>query len=162
MTLITAVALVGIKFFGGAHMDMADYAQYLIGTKYVWGGSSVEQGFDCSGLVNELWASQGTKPKGRFSAQEIHTMLTTGDAAKARQCVMSDGCASGVKKNSLLFFGEDTNKITHIAIAVNDTQMIEAGGEGREATTLGMVRLRAISNRSDLVAAIVMDEYLAR
>jgi hypothetical protein len=39
-------------------------------------------------------------------------------------------------------------------MAINDFQMIEAGGEGRVSTSRGMVRVRPIANRRDLVAII--------
>ncbi len=131
-------------------MDMAEYAKYLAGTKYTWGGNSVEQGFDCSGLSNEVWASQGTKPPGRLNAQAQFDFLR------------NRGVASGIKRNSLLFFGPDAKNIEHVAIGENTVQMWEAGGEGKTATTAGMVRLRAVTNRKDLIAAFIMDDFLIK
>jgi cell wall-associated NlpC family hydrolase len=63
---------------------------------------------------------------------------------------------SGIERNSLLFFGKSTRQVTHVAIAINDNQMIEAAGEGKESTSLGMIRLRPIHSRRDMVGAICM------
>ena len=122
-------------------MNLAEIALLFFQTKYTWGGNTREYGFDCSGLVCECLRSIGKLDKRDLTAQGIY------DRYAARQ-------TSSLHRNAILFFGESVEKITHIAIALNPTQMIEAGGEGRVETKNGYVRIRPISNRSDLVAAI--------
>jgi cell wall-associated NlpC family hydrolase len=56
-------------------------------------------------------------------------------------------------KGDVLFFGDTRSKITHIAIADNDWQMVEAGGGGQKSTS-GMVRIRPIQHRKDLIAIL--------
>ncbi len=60
----------------------------------------------------------------------------------------------------LLFFG-NANKITHVAIALDQDLMIEAGGGGPQCVDLisarkanAMIRVRPIGNRRDLYATI--------
>ena len=123
-------------------MDMADYGLLFVGTKYSWGGNSPEQGYDCSGFVTELMASAGKKPPSRLTSQGIYMYG------------LQLGLSSVVKRNSLLFFGSSSSLISHVAVAINGHQMVEAAGEGRVQTDLGMVRVRPINSRSDLVGAL--------
>ena len=110
---------------------------------YVWSGKTPDQGFDCSGMVSEALKATGHLPnKSLRNAQMLYDYL------------LPKGISSRVTKNSILFFGKSTKKITHIALAWNDWQMIEAGGEGRKPSDLGSVRMRPISMRGDLVAVI--------
>ena len=129
-------------FNNGVIMDMADYGLLFVGTKYNWGGNSPEQGYDCSGFVIELMASAGKKPPSRLTSQGIYMYG------------LQIGVGSGLKRNSLLFFGKSPSLITHVALAINGHQMVEAAGEGREPSDIGMVRVRPISSRSDLVGAL--------
>ena len=58
----------------------------------------------------------------------------------------------------MLFFGKDLQHITHTALAISDGLMVEAGGGGSKcktpATSTGMVWVRPISWRNNLVAAL--------
>lgn len=124
---------------------MIEYAKSFIGTKYKWGGESADEGFDCSGFVQEVLRSEGIDPPGDQTAQDLF------DIMKDHKSVIG----SGISENSLLFFGGA--RITHVAIAINGWQMIEAGGEGRTPTNLGMVRIRPIKSRKDLRFALRLD-----
>ena len=75
------------------------------------------------------------------------------------------GNGSGIQKRSLLFFGKSTKSITHVALAIGHSQMIESAGGGRNVITEddairenAMVRIRPIVSRDDLVAAIKLPE----
>ena len=133
-------------------MTISEYAQKFIGKSYVWGGDGSGKcggGFDCSGLVLEcLWAF-GKLPKGDLTAQGIHDKL-----------LLEKGWKQGlsVKDGDVLFFGKDLHHITHVALAIGGDLMVEAGGGGSKcktpATSTGMVWIRPISWRSNLVAAL--------
>ena len=61
--------------------------------------------------------------------------------------------------NDILFFGKDTSHITHVAICCSSRgQYVEAGGGGSKCkspeTSTGMVRVRPLGSRKDLVAAL--------
>jgi cell wall-associated NlpC family hydrolase len=132
-------------------MTLSEYALKFIGRPYIWGGDGSGKcggGFDCSGLVLEcLWAL-GILPKGDMTAQGINDIL------------YDMGWRQGlyIKEGDVLFFGKDSHHITHVAIAINNYMMVEAGGGGSKcktpATSTGMVRIRPIESRKDLVSAL--------
>lgn len=123
-------------------VKMIDYAKQFIGVKYKWGGESADEGFDCSGFVQEVLRAVNLDPPGDQTAQALYDHFS------------KEAIGSGIQKNSILFFGN--NIMTHVAIALNDKQMIEAGGEGRTPTSRGMVRVRPILSRKDFKSAIIL------
>lgn len=92
----------------------------------------------------------GILPSGDKTAQGIHdAIMDKSGHVVPRMYIAAD---------DLLFFGKDTEHITHVAIAIDNLLMIEAGGGNSKcktpATSTGMVRVRPISWRKDLVAAL--------
>ena len=121
----------------------AEYASNFIGWKYIWGGNDAhDNGFDCSGLVLECLRSVGLWGSSDTSAQGIFTSFAAKGSIKET-----------AQKGDFLFFGESRMKITHVAFALNDWQMIEAGG-GDSTIKRGMVRIRPIEWRKDCVAIL--------
>ena len=127
---------------------MIVYAKSFLGIAYRWGGNNPVEGLDCSGFVCEVLRSVGIVSKD-LTAQDIYNLL------KQKQW------RSQLAKCSILFFGSSTNKITHVAIALNQYQMIEAGGGNSKTLSddiaerqNAFVRIRMISSRGDLVACI--------
>lgn len=134
-------------------MTLSEYAMKFIGRPYIWGGDGSGKcggGFDCSGLVLEcLWAFGKIDAKDR-TAQGLHDYLCEkwyGDVPK-----------EFIAANDILFFGKDVHHVTHVAIAIDNYLMVEAGGGGSKcktpATSTGMVRVRPIASRKDFVAAL--------
>ena len=123
-------------------MTYSEYALKFIGTPYKWGGESPEQGYDCSGFMQEVLASQGADPDGDQAAQGLYNYF----------CELRYQ-SNKPRKDCILFFGESEKSITHTALAINSHQMIEAAGEGRISTDLGFIRIRPIKSRLDLIAS---------
>jgi cell wall-associated NlpC family hydrolase len=134
-------------------MTLSEYALKFVGRPYIWGGDGsgkCDGGFDCSGLVLEcLWA-MGIMPKGDMTAQGLYKAL----CKKGWVSVP----AKAVANDDILFFGKDDKHITHVAIAIGNGLMVEAGGGSSKcktaATSTGMVRVRPITWRKDLVAVL--------
>lgn len=132
---------------------LLDYAQNFIGRPYIWGGDgsgTKNCGFDCSGFVLEcLWAF-GIYTGGDTTADGIRKWCK-GQKWFEVHDIGKEGLAPG----ALVFFG--SAKATHVAIALDDKLMIEAGGGGSKCTTLekstGFVRIRPISSRNDFLCA---------
>lgn len=126
-------------------MTLSEYLLHFIGTPYVWAGDGTGtggSGFDCSGLVLEgLWA-MGLYKGGDLTAEGINKRL------------LNDGWKSPLKPKAddILFFGK--SKITHVAVAIDERLMVEAGGGGSKCTSAskstGFVRIRPIASRNDL------------
>lgn len=129
--------------------ELADIAEKFFGTPYVWGGNDIETGMDCSALVSECLRSIGKLPKADHNAQMLFNRFEDSEHLLDGYGIYLDEV---IKRNDILFFGEGEARISHVAIAVSPTMIIEAGGEGRKATTAGYVRYRPINNRSDLIA----------
>ena len=123
------------------------------GVPYIWGSNSrfgVNGGLDCSGFVCEVLRS--VTPTVRDNT--AHGLFTY-YVVEGNQLFNKDRPQRG----DLLFFGT-YDRITHVAIALNQYQMLEAGGGGRtckspdEAHRLNAgVRIRMVDSRRDFYTA---------
>lgn len=134
-------------------MTLTEYLTHFIGRPYIWcgNGSGGSAGFDCSGLVLEgLWAL-GIYSGPDVTSQGIYDHFTK--KAKWKSIPVSKA-----KDGDLLFFGQSTKKITHVAVALGNGLMLEAGGGGSKCTSTntstGFVRVRPVANRKDSVACL--------
>lgn len=111
-------------------------AIFLIGTEYVWGGSTRKQGLDCSGLLYQVQRMAGSDV-GRYNAA---TYATMGERIQIGQ----------QKPGDFLFFG---SPVTHCAIYVGNGKMIESrGGRKNTADNPGTgVVISPVTRRHDLV-----------
>ena len=115
--------------------DIVTTARTYLGKPYVWGGESeAEGGYDCSGFVYSVLNKCGMKVP-RTTAQ--------GYSALGKK-------VTNIQSADLLYFGKSTKRITHIAIAINSTQMIESIGNSKNTKT-NKGKGVSITNRSDLV-----------
>lgn len=132
---------------------LIEYALQHVGLPYRWGGDDPVDGYDCSGLVQELLASVGMDPRGDQTAHglysyfRLHGVLTLHPQAGA-----------------LAFYGT-RKKITHVGFCLDGESMLEAGGGGSKTKTKNdaarqnaYIRIRPIKRRNDLVG-IYMPEY---
>lgn len=122
------------------------YLENFIGSVYKWGGSGpYNVGFDCSGFILEglmrmgLWGNTDTTSQGIYN----HFSPTSKKLLPSK-----------IKPGCLLFFGKDTKSITHIALSLDHVDMIEAGGGDSKTIDKGMVRIRPVKWRKDLVAVL--------
>jgi cell wall-associated NlpC family hydrolase len=132
---------------------LVEYLWQFIGTPYRWGGDDPMAGFDCSGLVLEGLLAAGLWAGGDAPSQGIHDHYR-----KTIEPIPTP------RLGTLLFFGSSTKSITHIAVALDALRMIEAGGGGSATTSEAAaiaqnayVRVRPITRRRDLVAALPLD-----
>lgn len=119
--------------------EIVAVAGTYLGKPYVWGGESeAEGGYDCSGFVYSVLNKCGMKVP-RTTAQGYSALGRT---------------VTDIKSGDLLYFGKSAKRITHIAIAVNSSQMIESVGNSKNTkTNKGKgVSITNISHRRDLVA----------
>jgi len=126
---------------------MVEYLMKFMGTPYIWMGNNPLHGFDCSGLVCEGLRSIGLIRR----AEDLNSQMLHNKWPVAKRTVPP-------QRGDLLFFGKDSEQITHVAIAYSGGLMIEAGGGDSRSTTKeiaamqnAFVRIRPISFRGDLV-----------
>lgn len=124
---------------------MLIYAKAFIGAPYIYGGNGPY--FDCSSFAQEVLASVGLDPRGDQTAQTLYNNLR------------DRHWPSQLGEGSLLFYGESRNKITHVAIALDEKTMIEAAGGDSKTLTIedankrgAMVRIRPL--RKNFIAIL--------
>jgi cell wall-associated NlpC family hydrolase len=96
-------------------------ADSYVGIKYVWGGNTPSQGFDCSGFTKYIFAKYGvTLP--RVSRDQVRA----GSAVTPHFGALRPG--------DLMLFAEPGRAISHVAIYVGDGRIIHSassiGGVG--------------------------------
>ena len=95
---------------------MAEAEKY-IGYPYVWGGSSPETSFDCSGFVCWVFRTSDVYDTGRRGATGLFHLC-------------SEVCAEDARPGDLVFFQGtmgDVEGITHVGIYVGNHWMIHCG-----------------------------------
>jgi cell wall-associated NlpC family hydrolase len=131
---------------------MVGYGLQFIGTYYVWGGKELkkDKGYDCSGFVQELLESIGIVSSGINNAMSAQGLYDKLHSHVTGQKVAGFG--------DLLFFGKSLTGINHVAIALSDKLMLEAGGGSDTLSASGMVRMRPI--RKDCVVILPIHELI--
>ena len=137
-------------------MDLVEYAKCFIGRPYIWGGDGSgksDGGFDCSGLVVECLQAVGVLANGSdFTAKALYNHLLSHGWVKVPRGLET--------ASDLCFWGKSEASITHVSIAIGPRQNLAAGGGGSgsktAATSNGMVRVRPLSSRGDLLATLRM------
>lgn len=139
-----------------------EFIKANLGKPYIWGGQSSLIGFDCSGFVQEALACIGLDPKGDQTANALCDKLFD-NVNSNHKCYLDDVVHSIYQFGDILFYGKNGDSLTnqqisHVAIAINQKTMVEAGGGGSKTKTVldaektnSLVRFRPIHSRRDLV-----------
>ncbi|MBS0201116.1 MAG: C40 family peptidase [Proteobacteria bacterium] len=88
----------------------------LVGTPYVWGGTSPDGGFDCSGLVNYVFRDM----------LDLRLPRTSRELAEVEGPRIS---LDDLQTGDLIFFGAD-GQISHVGIYVGEGRFIHAPRTG--------------------------------
>lgn len=122
--------------------SIADSAQKYLGTPYVWGGESMEEGgMDCSGFVYNALKDAGFNV-GRTTAQGYRSQGTVVSKAE-------------MQPGDLIFFGSNPSDASHIGIYIGNGQMIHsAGGSKNTKNNPGKgVSIVSVDHRKDFLEA---------
>lgn len=125
------------------------YAFQFVGVPYKYGGNNPLTGMDCSAYVGSVLRAGGVLQHD-YSAQGLFDYLSI------------HGLSGKVGTGSVVFFGQDTEHISHVGFCVNKDLMLEAGGGDHTVLTLedaakrdAFIKLSPITRRQDLVATIM-------
>jgi cell wall-associated NlpC family hydrolase len=94
----------------------------VIGTRYVWGGST-PRGFDCSGLTMWAWAHGG---------------VSLSHSSQAQYAQLPHVARGGLRPGDLVFF---YRPISHVGLYIGGGRMIDASHSGPG----GEVAIRAVN-----------------
>ena len=114
--LDTAITMTELLYGAGVsdvRVDLTEYAKQFLGNPYVWGGTSLTNGADCSGFVLSIFAKYGISMPRVAAAQ-----ATVGTSITADQLLPGD----------LIFYGKG-GYINHVAIYIGGGQVIHASTE---------------------------------
>lgn len=93
-------------------------AKDFLGVPYLWGGTSPDDGFDCSGLTMTVYQLNGLN-----LPRHSRTQFDVGIPVNREN----------LQKGDLVFFSEkDGNRISHVGIFIGNNQFIHASSQGKK------------------------------
>jgi cell wall-associated NlpC family hydrolase len=110
-TAITMTELLYGQGVSDVRVDLVEYAKQFLGNPYVWGGTSLTKGADCSGFVMSVFKKYGVKLSHSSKAQANEgTKIST----------------SELLPGDLIFYANSRGSINHVAIYIGGGQVIHA------------------------------------
>lgn len=98
---------------GEIRQSMMEFASQFVGNQYVWGGTSLTNGADCSGFVQQLYKAYGYDlPRVAADQSRYGTQIPVEDA----------------EPGDLIFYAENGN-VYHVAMYAGNGTTIEAANE---------------------------------
>jgi len=135
-------ALARVRLFGEATVrnDILETAEGFIGLPYQWGGSSAEEGFDCSGLTMAVYQLNGLNlPRSSRDQYSIGAPVERTELAKG----------------DLVFFAtKGREKVSHVGVYAGDDRFIHAPGKGKT------IRVDSLADRYFLSRYVGAKKYL--
>ena len=109
-TAITMTELLYGQGVSDVRVDLCQYAKEFLGNPYVWGGTSLTKGADCSGFVLSIYKKYGVSlPHSSRAQANCGTKITLAEA----------------QPGDLIFYGKGQT-INHVAIYIGGGQVIHA------------------------------------
>ena len=135
--LATAITMTELLYGQGVsdiRVDICQYAKEFLGNPYVWGGTSLTNGTDCSGFVLGVFKKYGVKlPRTSREQANCGTVIKVADA----------------KPGDLIFYGNGKT-INHVAIYIGGGQVIHASSPKTG------IRISNVSYRSPIKAVRIL------
>lgn len=133
-TAVTMSELLYGQGISDVRVDICQYAKEFIGNPYVWGGTSLTKGTDCSGFVMGVFKKYGVKlPRNSRAQANCGTTIKVSEA----------------KPGDLIFYAKGKT-INHVAIYIGNGQVIHASSPKTG------IRISNVSYRSPFKAVRVL------
>lgn len=133
-TAITMTELLYGQGVSDVRVDVCQYAKEFLGNPYVWGGTSLTRGADCSGFVLSVFKKYGVSLPHSSVAQS-----NSGTSIKVSEAQPGD----------LIFYGNGRS-INHVAIYIGGGQVIHASSPKTG------IRISNVSYRSPVKAVRIL------
>ena len=117
--LPTAKTIEQVKYGDGVsdvRASVVSYALQFVGNRYVWGGTSLEKGVDCSGFTMRILGKYG---------------ISLPHSSRAQPSYGTKISASEAKPGDLFFYGSGRS-ISHVAIYIGNGQIVHASNKRDE------------------------------
>ena len=111
-----ATTMTEVRYGNGVsdvRVDLISYATQFVGNPYVWGGTSLTNGADCSGFTLSIFAKYG---------------VYLPHSSKAQANCGTRISASEAKPGDLFFYGSGSS-ISHVAIYIGNGQIVHASSK---------------------------------
>ncbi|NLL76506.1 MAG: SH3 domain-containing protein [Clostridiales bacterium] len=109
-TAITMTELLYGQGVSDIRVDLCQYAKQFVGNPYVWGGTSLTKGADCSGFVLSVFKNFGISlPRSSGSQAGVGTKISISEA----------------QPGDLIFYAKGGN-INHVALYIGGGQVVHA------------------------------------
>lgn len=133
-TAVTMTELLYGQGVSDVRVDICQYAKEFIGNPYVWGGTSLTKGADCSGFVMSVFKKYGVRlPHSSRAQANCGTTIKVSEA----------------KPGDLIFYGKG-KYINHVAIYIGNGQVVHASNPKTG------IRISNVSYRSPLKAVRIL------
>ncbi len=112
--LDTAITMTELLYGVGVsdvRVELVEYAKTALGNPYVWGGTSLTKGADCSGFVLSVYKKFGIKLSHSSSAQSKEGTKIS---------------ASELQPGDLIFYANSSGTINHVALYIGGGRVIHA------------------------------------
>lgn len=135
-TAITMSELLYGQGISNVRVDICQYAKEFLGNPYVWGGTSLTKGADCSGFVLSVFKKYGVSlPHSSRAQANCGTTIKVSEA----------------KPGDLIFYGKGKT-INHVAIYIGNGQVIHASNPRTG------IRISSVSYRSPFKAVRILQD----
>jgi cell wall-associated NlpC family hydrolase len=99
------------EFTTRARQALISYAMQFVGNPYVWGGTSLTKGADCSGFVQEIFR---------------HFDITTGRTSRDQYANSLYLKGAEVMPGDLVFYADQNGTVDHVAIYAGNEMILHA------------------------------------
>lgn len=110
-TAITMTELLYGQGVSDIRVDLVEYAKQFVGNPYVWGGTSLTRGADCSGFVMSVYKNFG---------------ITLSHSSRAQANEGTRISYSDIQPGDLVFYANSSGTINHVAIYIGGGRVISA------------------------------------